>query len=585
MMRVSGHGKTVVTGRLWRIAVLTAAGAIGAASQAEAAIYYWSDSEPGFSRPAPAVPQRRQKPRRNAAKKIEAPETAKPQGPLIIAISIDQQKLRVYDANGFYAETPISSGMRGHSTPMGVFSVIQKHKLHHSNIYSNAPMPFMQRITWSGVAMHAGVLPGYPASHGCIRMPMAFAAKMWNWTRMGARVVITPGEMTPAPFTHPLLAEQKLTPQPVAADDPKDNLKDNPAADASGAPKADKATDAGVAATPAVSVASLELRLTLGHSDGARPAMGEPAASAPLREQTRTADASGALPASKALLTMSDASGGGSSPREGIAAQADNAPAVTADASNSDAKSDAANSEAEPAKSGGTDAADNKDEAQAPVQASGEAKETKTEDTKADIAKAPEKADDSITATTDVRPAAADQKAPEVKKDQARLPDIDKPAVAAAPKRTGQIAVFISRKDGKLYVRQNFAPLFDVPVTIAPSDRPLGTHVFTAQVDKNNSNLLHWSVVSLPTPTRYAERRDEDERASRRQKMAGGLVETKPVPVPNTPAEALDRLTIPADAMARITEALTTGGSIVVSDQGIGGGETGEGTDFIVSLR
>ncbi len=222
MTRVSGHGKAVVSGRLWRIAVLAAAGAIGAASQAEAALYYWSDSEPGFSRPAPPVSQRRQKPRRNAGKKIEAPETSKPQGPLIIAISIDQQKLRVYDANGFYAETPISTGMRGHSTPMGVFSVIQKHKLHHSNIYSNAPMPFMQRITWSGVAMHAGVLPGYPASHGCIRMPMAFAAKMWNWTRMGARVVVTPGEITPANFSHPLLAEQKAAPQPVAADEPRD---------------------------------------------------------------------------------------------------------------------------------------------------------------------------------------------------------------------------------------------------------------------------------------------------------------------------------------------------------------------------
>jgi lipoprotein-anchoring transpeptidase ErfK/SrfK len=575
MMRVSGHGKTVVTGRLWRIAVLTAAGAIGAASQAEAALYYWSDSEPGFSRPAPAASQRRQKPRRNAAKKIEAPETSKPQGPLIIAISIDQQKLRVYDANGIYAETPISTGMRGHSTPMGVFSVIQKHKLHHSNIYSNAPMPFMQRITWSGVAMHAGVLPGYPASHGCIRMPMAFAAKMWNWTRMGARVVITPGEMTPAPFSHPLLAEQKLAPQPVAVDEPKDNLKDNPGADASGAPKADKATDAGVAAKPTISVASLELRLTLGHSDGARPAMGEPPAAVPAREQTRTADASGALPATKGLLTMSDASGGGSSSREGIAVEANSAPVVTADASNSDAKSEAAVAE-----SADTDATDKKkDEAQA----SGEAEETKTEDTKADIAKVPAKADDSITTTTDVRPAAPDQKASEVKKDQARLPDVDKPAVAVAPKRTGQIAVFISRKDGKLYVRQNFAPLFDVPVAIAPSDRPLGTHVFTAQADKGNSNLLHWSVVSLPAPTKYAERRDEDERASRRQKMAGGVIEMKPVP--NTPAEALDRLTIPADAMARITEALTTGSSIVVSDQGVGGGETGEGTDFIVSLR
>ena len=87
---------------------------------------------------------------------------AKPQGPLIIAVSIDQQKVRIYDANGLFAESPVSTGMKGHSTPMGVFSIIQKHKLHHSNIYSGAPMPYMQRITWSGVAMHAGVLPAIP---------------------------------------------------------------------------------------------------------------------------------------------------------------------------------------------------------------------------------------------------------------------------------------------------------------------------------------------------------------------------------------------------------------------------------------
>src|SRR3984893_14530664 len=556
--------------------------------------------------------------------KPEAPKQAS--GPLILAVSIGSQRVTAYDNGTPIAASPISSGMAGHLTPMGVFSLIQKQRWHHSNLYSNAPMPYMQRITWSGVAMHAGVVPGYPASHGCIRMPMAFAAKMWSWTKMGARVVVTPGEMTPAKFSHPLLAEQKLVPQPVAADEPKDNLRDNPGADAPAAAKADKAADAGLTAKPAVSVASLELRSTVGHSDGARPVMGEPAASAPLREQTHTADAGSAVPPTRASVTMSDATPdrGKSSPREVITVQADSAPAVTADASNSETKSDAATSGAEPAKSGetassddrpveiksfeaavaaikpaDTDTADKKqDEAQAPVQASGEilktdvaasespkAEETTTEATKADIAKAPEKADDSVTATTDVRPAAPDQKTPEVKKDQARLPDIEKPAVAAAPKRTGQIAVFISRKDGKLYVRQNFAPLFDVPVTIAPSDRPLGTHVFTAQVDKENSNLLHWSVVSLPAPAKYAERRDEDERASRRRKMAGGVVEMKPMPVPNSPAEALDRLTIPADAMARITEALTTGGSIVVSDQGIGAGETGEGTDFIVSLR
>ncbi len=227
MVRVGGH-KAAVSGRIWHIAVLAAAGAIGTASHAEAALYYWFD--PGYSRLGPpTVPHRRQKPRHHQAKKIEEPEkeTAKPHGPLIIAISIEKQNVKIYDANGFFAEAPVSTGMKGHPTPMGVFSVIQKHKLHHSNIYSGAPMPYMQRITWSGVAMHAGVLPGYPASHGCIRMPMAFAMKMWNWTRMGARVVVTPGEMTPASFSHPLLVTQKVVPQPAA----------EPQADAPPAPK------------------------------------------------------------------------------------------------------------------------------------------------------------------------------------------------------------------------------------------------------------------------------------------------------------------------------------------------------------
>jgi hypothetical protein len=155
----------------------------------------------------------------------------------------------------------------------------------------------------------------------------------------------------------------------------------------------------------------------------------------------------------------------------------------------------------------------------------------------------------------------------------------------AAPKRVGQIAVFVSRKDSKLYVRQNFAPLFDVPVTIAPSDRPLGTHVFTAQVDKDDPNVLHWSVVTLPVLDRNAERRDDDERASRSRKIAGAADMKALAPAPDSPAEALDRLTIPADAKARIVEALSTGSSIIVSDQGIAAGETGEGTDFIVSLR
>ena len=179
------------------------------------------------------IPTRpRQKPQKRgsaAAKKSTVAEKeagAKPQGPLVIVVSIDRQKVTVYDSNGVFAESPVSSGMKGHSTPMGVFSVIQKHKFHHSNIYSGAPMPYMQRITWSGIAMHAGVLPGYPASHGCIRMPMAFAVKMWNWTKMGARVIVTPGQMTPQNFSHPMLASLRVPPQPAASLEPTTSVGD-----------------------------------------------------------------------------------------------------------------------------------------------------------------------------------------------------------------------------------------------------------------------------------------------------------------------------------------------------------------------
>jgi lipoprotein-anchoring transpeptidase ErfK/SrfK len=588
MMRVSGHRGSIASGRLWRIAALAAAGAIGATSHAEAALYYWSDSEPGLSRPDPTSQPRRPKTRRHSEKKTEPEkESTKPQGPVIISISIDQQKLRLYDANGLFAESPISTGMRGHPTPMGVFSVIQKEKLHHSNIYSGAPMPFMQRITWSGIAIHAGVLPGYPASHGCIRMPMAFAMKMWNWTRMGARVVVTPGEITPASFSHPLLAALKVAPQPMAADQPN--------SDAPIAAKADKAADADLKTKPPIAEAALELRSTIGHGDSVKPAIDEPKAAAPLREQTRTAVASNTLPASNAAVTMSDA-GGGRAPqpaaqavsvRDGDTSKDDPKPDEVA--ASDDKPAEATSSEAESAdetKPADTASADVRPEEAASAEP---VKAVTSEGIKADEPKVEAKAADTqaadVKAVTTAEPAAVQP----AKKDQTRPAGIEKAAAAktdpakVAPKRSGQIAIFVSRKDSKLYVRQNFAPLFDMPVTIAPSDRPLGTHVFTAQIDKEDANLVHWSVVSLPV-SKVAERHDEDERAARRRKIAG-VVEVKPLPTPDSPTEALDRLNLPADALARITEALSTGGSLIISDQGIAAGETGEGTDFIVSLR
>ncbi|HMM90420.1 L,D-transpeptidase [Bradyrhizobium sp.] len=513
--------------------MLTAAGSVAAAAQADAAaMFYWQDSDPSYYRPSQPLQPRKPKARRSSAKAEKAIKetSAKPRGPLIIAVSIEQQKVRVYDANGLFAESPVSTGMKGHSTPMGVFSVIQKNKMHRSNIYSGAPMPYMQRITWSGIALHAGVLPGYPASHGCIRMPTAFAVKMWNWTRMGARVIITPGQITPASFSHPLLMAQKVAPQPLLADDP---ANDAPAV------KGDKGADAGAAmpanAGPVKADAGLDLRPSVGHT--------------PLRERTHTADASSAL--QKDAVTMSDA------------------------APSAEVKS--------------TDAGDAKAEATSDTKAEGLNGETPTaaiaapEPTNVDEAKPSEtEATDSKPAEKPAEPVNAVATPPaDVKKDTARVPGAEK-AAKAEPRRAGQIAVFVSRKDSKLYVRESFRPQFEVPVTIAPSDRPLGTHVFTAETDKTDPNMLRWSVVSLPVTARTAARAAENGRTAGRRKMDAAEAR----PASNSPAEALDRIGVAPEAMARIAEVLSTGGSIIVSDLGVSqGGETGEGTDFIVPLR
>lgn len=547
MTSVNGSRFAAAPARLWQFAILTAAGAIGTTSQAEAAFYYTPDYSDGsyYSRQVrhPDVPQQKPQKRGSAAKSkkealVEKETGAKPQGPLVIVISIDRQKVTIYDSNGVFAEAPVSTGMKGHSTPMGVFSVIQKHKFHHSNIYSGAPMPYMQRITWSGVAMHAGVLPGYPASHGCIRMPMAFAVKMWNWTKMGARVIVSPGQMTPHNFSHPMLASLRVPPQPAATLEPATSVGDK--AD-KGAPET-KVTEAKPVETKTASAEGVrELRSSVGHTVMTDVTTGN----APVREE-----------AAKTEIAKSE-----------IAKTEIKTDIQSAEASEPAKQPDTAAKPAEAAKATADDKpADNVEAA-------------KSEPVKTDAAMTENKPDAPVTA---IAPAPA--VSPDAKKDQTHVADPAPSVKPDLPKRAGQIAVFISRKDSKLYVRQNFAPLFDVPVTIAASERPLGTHVFTAEVDKTDTNALHWSVVSLPVTARSAARED-DSRLTRRQRGAAVIpVAAKPVITPDSPAEALDRITIPADAMAKINEMLTTGGSVIVSDQGINQGETGEGTDFIVRM-
>ena len=370
-------------------------------------------------------------------KSATKPQPPKPVGPLIIAVSIGSQHVTVYDNGSPIATAPVSTGMPGRPTPMGVFSVIQKEIFHRSNLYSNAPMPYMQRITWSGVALHAGVLPGYPASHGCIRLPPEFAIRLWGMTRVGARVFVTRNDVTPFEIDHPRLVALASPPPDVAV---------------------------------------------------------QPVLVPALHEGDRGATAS-------------------SLPIERLAG--DDRP-------------------------------------------------------------------------IELRPA-LDVQGPFGPEEQVPLPQA-RPADAAM--RAGPISIFVSRKEGKLFVRKGFEPIFDVPVTIARRDVPLGTHVFTAGRRPDGGDGLRWLAVSIldrpvaqqPEPVKGKPLAQQPEpakgkpRAAREEKPAEPSAEA----LRRAAAEALDRIELPPGAQDRIFRLVTPGASLVIADQGLGE-ETGkDDTDFVV---
>src|SRR6516164_9161873 len=317
--------------------------------------------------------------------------------------------------------TGLDRRVPGHPTPMGVFSVIEKDRYHHSNIYSGAPMPYMQRITWSGVALHEGVLPGHPDSHGCIRLTHGFAAALWPTTHLGVRVIVSRNELTPTNFEHPKLFEPK----------PKPSVPD-------------------MASTEELKARLLQF-----------------AESSQIATDARAVDA-----------TASE----------------------------------------EPAKPAATDV------------------------------------------------------------DPPKPPAPTGKSSAQPVKHAGQVAVFVSRKEHKLFVRQGFVPLFDTPVTIDEGDRPLGTHVFTALGPKADGSGMRWNLITVVSSGPQKEVEKPRGRHKRGEPAKPVVVETKTA---STAAEALDRIELPKEAVDRISELLTPGSSLIVSDLG-NSYETGQGTEFVV---
>ena len=173
--------------------------------------------------------------------------------PIMAIVSIKTQRVTIYDADGWTVRAPVSTGTTGRETPAGVFSVVEKDKDHHSSLYDDASMPNMERITWSGIALHGGPLPGYAASHGCVRMPYGFAERLFDKTQIGMRVIIAPNDAEPVAFSDPAL----LVPNAKAlADAP-------PRAKALGREAADAAKAAADAKSAAVKAARESARLAV----------------------------------------------------------------------------------------------------------------------------------------------------------------------------------------------------------------------------------------------------------------------------------------------------------------------------------
>jgi len=183
---ISGHGlRQTDWGRVPLQAAALALGlAIAGGAMAQEAVSAGAEVD---AEVVPALPTSTV--RLEAGEYLWMPEMA-PSGPVVLVISLPEQLLHVYRNGVRIGVSTVSTGKAGHETPTGVFSILQKRKEHYSNLYNNAPMPYMQRLTWDGIALHAGSLPGYPASHGCVRLPFDFSQKLYGVTANGMTVVV-----------------------------------------------------------------------------------------------------------------------------------------------------------------------------------------------------------------------------------------------------------------------------------------------------------------------------------------------------------------------------------------------------------
>ena len=400
-------------------------------------------------------------------------------GPVQIVISLPRQSITVYKAGKQVARSRISTGRPGYGTPTGVFSIIQKRRYHYSNLYGGAPMPFMQRITWSGIALHAGVVPGYPASHGCIRLPGGFASKLFRYTKMGAHVIITRDATAPADINHPQLFQPNTLAEIVAAAEPTNAVELHARQDGEDGELARSQIDAST--WPTIAAAALQM-----------------ADFEALQERVQAFQKRSKLPL-RILITRR----------------------------------------------------------------SGRERVKDVQRVLADLGYGPGPADGQAGRAT-ISAIKRFQESIGLPKSGA----ITDTLVAELYQAAGRGAP----STGHIYVRQDFREIYEAPVVIKDPSRRLGTHLYTAMNFGKAATSVRWQAMSMSD---RGPRKASFELSSDQTHVPAGLL---------TASRALDRIELPNHVKQRIADMLTSGSSLVITDNGISR-ETGRGTDFVVLTR
>jgi hypothetical protein len=455
--------------------------------------------------------------------------------PMLAIVSLNDQRVTIYGADGKMLQSPVSTGSTGFETPAGIYSVVQKKEVHQSNVYEDGNMPFMQRITWTGIALHAGVLPGHPASHGCVRLPLAFAQQLFDITDIGLRVIVVRDDVLPNDIAHPVL----FRPDPARRE----------AALVTPPPTRSSASDQ--TRTLRVGVASSETEISPGSAKHVQ-ILKSIAAAKTAEAEAATKRAAGAKQA--AARKSAEAA---PTVRTLRAAEANHAKAeeLLRGAERQLEKANAPESsspegvkQAELAKE---KAVAKVAETQAQVQAAGLQAQARMD--------AAERAGEEAKAAEAMRDAAVE-------------------AAEEATRKTSPVSVFISRKTQRLYIRQGYQPVFESPVTIRDADKPIGSYVFTALSYLDNAEV-RWSVVSMYRSGASAAPPPAQEK---RGKAEARHAEAAPADVAGAKA-ALDRIAMPRDAIERVSQVVLPGSSLIVSDEGPSI-ETGKDTDFVVLM-